>query len=417
MKTLRPYLLMFTFLGTTTGLAVSLSPKLFIHFLSIGIFSLAGFHVTMSTIPNLKAKFVKAKVTGVDMCKQNAEPIPEAMGVIAGSVFLITMSLFIPIPFLQFDKTRVFDDLQFESLIAALLSICCMVLLGFVDDILDLRWLHKLTLPTIASFPLLTVYAVTYNCTWVLLPKPFSFALNLGIFYYVYMAMMAVFCTNAINILAGINGLEVGQSLIISLSVLIFNLIEITSTSWKVHLFSITFILPFICVSSALLWYNWYPAEIFVGDTYCYFAGMTFAVVGILGHFSKTMLLFFIPQIFNFLFSCPQLFHFVPCPRHRLPKYNPKTNLMNNSHFEYNPKQLGIIGYLCLKFARLFRLCHEQTISPNKVICTNFTLINLVILWFGPKREDAVVRILLFIQIACSAIAFFLRYYIVQFIY
>lgn len=343
MANVNPYHLMFLFLGLTTSLAVGLSPHLFIHFLSIGIFSLISFHVTMKTIPSLSEKFVKAQVTGVDMCKPNGKPIPEAMGVIAGSVFLMTMSLFIPIPFLQFDKTylinenfltdsiklsvpminlkaRVFDDLQFESLIAALLSICCMVLLGFVDDILDLRWLHKLTLPTIASFPLLTVYAVTYNCTWVLLPKPFSFALNLGIFYYVYMAMMAVFCTNAINILAGINGLEVGQSLIISISVLIYNLIELSSTVWKVHLFSITFILPFICVSSALLWYNWYPAQIFVGDTYCYFAGMTFAVVGILGHFSKTMLLFFIPQIFNFLFSCPQLFHFVPCPRHRLPK-------------------------------------------------------------------------------------------------
>ena len=57
----------------------------------------------------------------------------------------------------------------------------------------------------------------------------------------------------------------------------------------------------------------------FVGDTYCYFAGMTFAVVGILGHFSKTLLLFFLPQIFNFLYSTPQLFKFVECPRHRLP--------------------------------------------------------------------------------------------------
>ena len=48
---------------------------------------------------------------------------------------------------------------------------------------------------------------------------------------------------------------------------------------------------------------------------------MSFAVVAILGHFSKTMLLFFIPQVFNFIFSVPQLFHLVPCPRHRLPKY------------------------------------------------------------------------------------------------
>jgi len=65
-----------------------------------------------------------------------------------------------------------------------------------------------------------------------------------------------------------------------------------------------------------------YPAQVFVGDTFCYFAGMSFAVVAILGHFSKTMLLFFIPQVFNFVFSVPQLFHFVPCPRHRLPRYD-----------------------------------------------------------------------------------------------
>lgn len=63
-----------------------------------------------------------------------------------------------------------------------------------------------------------------------------------------------------------------------------------------------------------------YPSSVFVGDTFCYFAGMTFAVVGILGHFSKTMLLFFIPQVVNFVYSLPQLFHIIPCPRHRLPR-------------------------------------------------------------------------------------------------
>ena len=52
-------------------------------------------------------------------------------------------------------------------------------------------------------------------------------------------------------------------------------------------------------------------------------AGMTFAVVGILGHFSKTMILFFLPQIFNFALSLPQLFHLVECPRHRMPKCVP----------------------------------------------------------------------------------------------
>jgi len=41
------------------------------------------------------------------------------------------------------------------------------------------------------------------------------------------MGMLAVFCTNAINIVAGINGIEAGQSLVIALSVIVFNLIEL----------------------------------------------------------------------------------------------------------------------------------------------------------------------------------------------
>lgn len=41
------------------------------------------------------------------------------------------------------------------------------------------------------------------------------------------MGMLAVFCTNAINILAGINGIESGQALFISGSIIIFNLLEL----------------------------------------------------------------------------------------------------------------------------------------------------------------------------------------------
>lgn len=42
------------------------------------------------------------------------------------------------------------------------------------------------------------------------------------------MGMLAVFCTNAINILSGLNGYEVGQSLVIAASIMIFNFSELT---------------------------------------------------------------------------------------------------------------------------------------------------------------------------------------------
>lgn len=34
---------------------------------------------------------------------------------------------------------------------------------------------------------------------------------EVGFCYYIYILMLSIFCTNAINIYAGINGIEVGQ--------------------------------------------------------------------------------------------------------------------------------------------------------------------------------------------------------------
>lgn len=63
----------------------------------------------------------------------------------------------------------------------------------------------------------------------ILLPIPVRFILGkimyLGGFYYIYMGMLAVFCTNSINIYAGVNGLEVGQSLIIGCAIMAHNII------------------------------------------------------------------------------------------------------------------------------------------------------------------------------------------------
>lgn len=67
---------------------------------------------------------------------------------------------------------------------------------------------------------------------------------SVGILYYVYMGMLAVFCTNAINILAGINGIESGQALFIAGSIITFNVLELSGGCHKycvkinLHIFS-----------------------------------------------------------------------------------------------------------------------------------------------------------------------------------
>ncbi|XP_001604731.1 UDP-N-acetylglucosamine--dolichyl-phosphate N-acetylglucosaminephosphotransferase [Nasonia vitripennis] len=380
------------------------------------VMSIFTFFLTARLIPSLKETFITANLCGQDMSKRDREKkIPEALGVVCGCTFLITMFLFIPVPFSDHIlKNAEFPHNEFVELLAALLSICCMVLLGFADDVLDLRWRHKLLLPTVASLPLLMVYYVNFNSTTIIVPKPLryllGFSVNLGILYYVYMGMLAVFCTNAINILAGVNGLEVGQSLVIASSILVFNVVELFGNMWKAHLFSIYFMVPYIATSLALLKHNWYPSRVFVGDTFCYFSGMTFAVVGIIGHFSKTTLLFFIPQILNFLYSVPQLFKLVPCPRHRLPRYNPKTDKLNPSVTIFKKSELNILARLVMWIFRTFKVVDWQEDSEGMVTCNNLTIINFVLIKLGPLREPTLTTILLVIQIAGTLLAFVIRY-------
>lgn len=290
-----------------------------------------------------------------------------------------------------------------------------MLFLGFTDDVLEWPWRYKLFLPSVASLPLLCCYEGSRS---VVVPIPLRSYLmndgkltllgeilcrfvvvdvnadgsivNLGTFYLVYMGLLAVFCTNAINIHAGINGLEVGQSYIIGCAVLFHNLVEIRShsESRENHEFSAMIMLSFLGVSLALLRHNWYPASVFVGDTYCYFAGMTFAVVGILGHFSKTLLLFFIPQVINFLWSTPQLFKFLPCPKHRLPKFNARTGLMEPSKVMSGERDM-----------------------------VNMTLLNAFLQIFGPMSEQRLCIAMLTFQSICCTLGLYVRYNLAQLIF
>ncbi|KAF6728885.1 UDP-N-acetylglucosamine--dolichyl-phosphate N-acetylglucosaminephosphotransferase [Oryzias melastigma] len=391
-----------------------------------GFMSVLGCMATLKLIPAFKEHFISARLYGMDLNKTIKKEVPESQGVISGTVFLIVLFCFIPVPFLSCfvgDQCLGFPHDEFVQLIGALLAICCMIFLGFADDVLNLRWRHKLLLPTMASLPLLMVYFTNFGNTVIVVPKPFrvlfGLHLDLGILYYVYMGMLAVFCTNAINILAGINGIESGQALFISGSIIIFNLLELSGDYRDDHVFSLYFMIPFFFTTLALLYHNWYPSSVFVGDTFCYFAGMTFAVVGILGHFSKTMLLFFIPQVINFVYSLPQLFHIIPCPRHRLPRLNPETGKLGMSYSKFKQKDLSKLGNLILKVAELLKLLEVRRGQDGDefIECNNMTLINLVLKILGPVHERNLTVIMLAIQVLGSAVAFGIRYHLVRLFY
>ena len=95
----------------------------------------------------------------------------------------------------------------------------------------------------------------------------------------IYMVLLVVFCTNAVNIYAGVNGLECGQVYVIACSILTMAAIELQHDRSENYTLSIVFLPPFIATTLALLRSNWYPAKVFVGDTFTNYAGMALAVV------------------------------------------------------------------------------------------------------------------------------------------
>lgn len=307
---------------------------------------------------------------------------------------------------------------QLASYLSALLSLQSVVILGLGDDLFDIRWRHKFFIPAFASIPILIVYFVDFGVTQVVVPiflRPYLGELfNLGYLYYAYMASIAIFCPNSINILAGINGIEVSQSLVVAFLLVLNDSLYLFTRyphpATDSHLFSLFFLLPFIGVSLALWAHNWYPSQVFVGDTYCYFAGMVFAVVGILGHFSKTLLLLFIPQILNFLYSAPQLFRIIDCPRHRLPRFNARTGLLEPSVTPWsrppNKLQAALVGTL-----EALGLMHVERSKDRQVVeTTNMTILNLWLVWRGPLREDRLAIELLAMQTAVGLLGLFIRH-------
>ncbi|KAH9222028.1 putative UDP-N-acetylglucosamine:dolichyl phosphate N-acetylglucosamine-1-phosphate transferase [Leptodontidium sp. 2 PMI_412] len=406
-------------------------------------FSGIAFAASYSMIRWLGPTFMKAGLKGKDMSKVHKKEIPETMGAVCAVVYLLMIIVFIPFPFykdivaatsgggnrdvvLEIENVQTgrflhrFPHSKLASYLSAILSLQSVCILGVGDDLFDIRWRHKFFIPGIASIPLLIVYFVDFGVTKIVIPTPLRPYLgglfDLGFLYYVYMASVAIFCPNSINILAGINGIEVSQSLVIAFLLVINDAFYLIGPfpplhpATDSHLFSLYMLLPFIGVSLALLCHNWYPSKVFVGDTYCYFAGMVFAVVGICGHFSKTLLLLFIPQIFNFVYSAPQLFRLIPCPRHRLPRFNARTGLMEASVTEwtYPPKRHIALLLTLLHKLHLLRVdWNEQGVI---VASTNFTLLNLWLVWFGPKREDRLAIEILIMQTAVGLFGLFVRH-------
>jgi UDP-N-acetylglucosamine--dolichyl-phosphate N-acetylglucosaminephosphotransferase len=317
------------------------------------------------TTKEMRAEFGARKRSGRDLGDLKKYVIPESLGIVIGPVSLAASTVIL-----------LFLGLPVAKANAALTTMAFGLLLGFVDDVLDVRWRYKIVITMFIALPLVAVYD---GGTSIVVPLPLrdllgSHIIHLGHLYLVAIILISVFCCNSINILAGVNGVEVGQSIVLALAQMTLNFVYMFDKTdhAAAHRVSFGILAPFTACSLALYWYNAYPSRVFVGDSYTYLAGITLAVAGISGTYVKTMLLFFLPQLINFALSIPQLLRIVPCPRHRVPNWNQKTDKLENSR--------------------------------------NYTILNAVLVFTGPLHERTLTRVTLVFCVWCAVFGFYVRY-------
>lgn len=359
------------------------------------VISVVSFLLVSRFVLSMQHLFVKASLFGKDINKRGTPagdiPIAESLGLISATIYITVLC------FLHLVGYHNGDSHMYTI---AMACVTFMTLLGFADDVLDLKWRYKLVLPLFASLPLLVNYThkTTVIVPHIVRPLVAHIAqlfgggtavgtsgrlVDLAYGYFIYMALLSIFCTNAINIHAGINGLEAGQVAVITAFAIVHNGLNLQSSGIAKddmlllrahHAFSLDMLLPLLAVTLGLLRHNWYPSRVFVGDTFCYFAGMSLAMASILGHYSVTLLLLFIPQVVNFLYSLPQLVGLRKCPRHRLPTFNRQTGKLEavKSHMNLVNLTLWVCGpmtesWLCVVLLILQVVCCSAGLAVRAV--------------------------------------------------
>ncbi|ELP87007.1 glucosaminephosphotransferase, putative [Entamoeba invadens IP1] len=312
--------------------------------------SFAAFELT----PHIAEKCIQKGLYGLDINKGTSDKVAESNGLVTGLVFMFVTMIYSLV-------------LSNQNYTISLLVIVFTFLIGVIDDFLDIRWRYKLILSFCASI----LVVVLYPGTTVL------FGYKLSWFYLLCLVCLSVFFANSINMYAGVNGLESGQCLIISAFAMLHNVItlfaNVSESQHTAALASLQLLIPFFAITLVLFYYNKFPSKVFVGDSFTYFSGGVLGVASIIGGYDRLMLCLFMPELINFVISIPQLFGFIFCPRHRLPKLNKETGKLE-----------------CVK--------------------THFTFLNLVLFIFGPKTEHELVNLNFVIHSISCVVVMILAY-------
>lgn len=259
----------------------------------ISIAFICALVISYASFPLVIPRLVRSHITGKDLNKPGQPKIANIGGIVtvggfsAGILIIIALKTF----------TNQFDYLDLQYLLAALSTVLTAVLVGIVDDFVSLRQWFKALTPIVCALPLVAVKA---GETSVFIP--FQGQVDIGIVYTLVLVPIGVtIATNAVNMLAGFNGLELGMGFIgmTALAVIAARLNENTS---------LVILLAGMGALLATLRYNWYPAKVFIGDAGTLSIGAMMAAAVIIGNFEWAGVIIMIPYAADFFIKAANRF-------------------------------------------------------------------------------------------------------------
>lgn len=101
-----------------------------------------------------------------------------------------------------------------------------------------------------------------------------------------------------------------------------------------------------------------------------------------------------------------------------MPKLVKGTDVVEFTKFKFtneNKEKLGRGMVWLLELLYLAKIKRDD--KGDWIDCNNLTLINVILMWFGPMREERLVYAIASIQIFGALVGFFIRYSLVHFVY
>ncbi len=250
----------------------------------IAITIFASFFCSFLITPLWIRKAKSLGLTGKDIHKKKSEEVAEGGGVGILFGFTIGVLLYVAINTFYFNNTT-----KLTEIFALLCVIFIGSIVGIVDDLTGwkkgLSRKIRIAIVVFAAIPLMVINAGESSILGI----------NLGIFFpLIVIPLGIVGATTVYNTLAGYNGLETSQGMLL-LGALAY-ITYITGNPWLS--------VVALCMVAALLafyFFNMNPAKIFPGDITTYSIGALFGGIAIIGNVEKIALFFFIPYIFEII--------------------------------------------------------------------------------------------------------------------